>query len=157
MRCSCPWKVKSRFTLPFDIPIFPFLAKNSFLLTLKRKIMTNNTNTTKHYFNFENIVIKGNIGSDISLKTKTKERVEFSVAVNKFNKQKGLSETKWFKIISFEDSVILAIKNNSDYKKGTNVEIHGEVLPAIFKEKAILKIVARQISFNIPAIENKRD
>ena len=151
MRCSSPFNIKSRFTLPFDIKIFPFLAKNSFLLTLKRKIMTNNTK--KHYFNFENIVIKGNIGSDITLKTKTKERIEFSVAVNRFNKQRGSQETKWFKIISFEDVVISAIKNNSDFKKGANVEIHGEVLAEIFKEKAILKIIARQVALNIPVIK----
>jgi hypothetical protein len=113
--------------------------------------MTNNTK--KHCFNFENIIIKGNIGSDIILKTKTKERVEFSIAVNKFNKQRGTKETKWFKIISFEDVVISAIKNNSDFKKGANVEIHGEVLAEIFKQKAILKILARQIILNIPVIE----
>lgn len=111
------------------------------------------TNTKKHYFNFENIVIKGNIGSDVSLKTKTKERIEFSVAVNKLNKSSNTKTTKWFKIIAFNETIVSAIKNNSDYKKGANVEIHGEIQAEIYNNKPILKIIARQIALNIQTIE----
>jgi single-stranded DNA-binding protein len=108
---------------------------------------------TKHYFNFENLIIKGNIGSDVLLKTKTKERIEFSVAVNKFNKVSGKTITKWFSVIVFDDKVISAIKNNSDYKKGANVEIHGEVVADVYRDKPILKLIARQIALNIQVIE----
>ena len=111
------------------------------------------TQANKHQFNFEKIIIKGNIGSDISLKTKNKERVEFSVAVNKWNKITKDTKTKWFNIISFDDTVISAIKNNKDYKKGANVEIHGEVQAEIYKDKPILKIIAKQIAFNVQIIE----
>ena len=111
------------------------------------------TNTKKHYFNFENIVIKGNIGSDVSLKTKTKERIEFSVAVNKLNKSSNTKTTKWFKIIAFNETIVSAIKNNSDYKKGANVEIHGEIQAEIYNNKPILKIIARQVALNIQTIE----
>lgn len=111
------------------------------------------TNTKKHNFNFENITIKGNIGSEISLKTKNKERVEFCVAVNKFGKAKDKKSTKWFKIVAFKEDVVEAIKNNSAYKKGANVEIHGEILAEIYNGKPILKIIARKIALNIQVIE----
>ena len=111
------------------------------------------TNTKKHYFNFENIVIKGNIGSDVLLKTKNKERVEFSVAVNKFNKATGQVNTKWFSVIAFDENVVSSLKNNPDYKKGANVEIHGEVLAEIYRNKPVLKLIARQVALNIQVIE----
>lgn len=38
--------------------------------------------TNKHFYNYELLTIKGNIGSDITLKTKQKERLEFQVAIN---------------------------------------------------------------------------
>jgi hypothetical protein len=111
------------------------------------------TNTKKHYFNFENIIIKGNIGSDVFLKTKIRERVEFSVAVNKLNKLTNSQVTKWFKIIAFDETIVSAIKNNPDYKKGANVEIHGEISAEIYKNKPVLKIIARQVALNIQIIE----
>ena len=111
------------------------------------------TNTKKHYFNFENIVIKGNVGSDVLLKTKTRERVEFSVAVNKFNKSTGKTTTKWFKVIGFNETVVSSLKNNPDFKKGANVEIHGEVIAEIYKDKPVLKLIARQVALNIQVIE----
>ena len=111
------------------------------------------TNTKKHYFNFENITIKGNIGSDILLKTKNKERVEFSVAVNKFNKETKDQTTKWFKIVAFKEDVVGAVKNNSGYKKGANVQVNGKILAEVYKGKPILKIVADQIALNIQVIE----
>ena len=109
----------------------------------------NNSNSNKPHFNFENIVIKGNIGSDVFLKTKARERIEFSLAVNKFNKSTKAKTTKWFKIVVFNDALISTIKNNADYKKGANVEIHGEILAEIYNNKPILKIIARKIALNI--------
>ncbi len=107
--------------------------------------MTNN----KHYFNFESITIKGNIGSDITLKTNTKERLEFLVAVNKYNKQTETKTAKWFKVIVFHDELIVTIKNNTQfYKKGSNVEIQGEIKAEIYKNKPLLKIIARKVSLN---------
>jgi single-stranded DNA-binding protein len=112
------------------------------------------TNTTKkHYSNYENITIKGNIGSDIVFKTKTKERAEFSVAVNSFNKITKTQKTKWFKIIAFDEIIISALKNNSDYKKGANVEIRGTIEADIYKDQVILKIIAKQLAFNVQIIE----
>jgi len=112
---------------------------------------SNNHNSAlnKPQFNFENITIKGNIGSDIFLKTKARERIEFCVAVNKFNKSTNAKTTKWFRIIAFDESVILEVKNNSQYKKGANVEISGEVMAEIYQDKPILKIIARKIAPNI--------
>jgi single-stranded DNA-binding protein len=105
-------------------------------------------NNNKHYFNFESITIKGNIGSDIILKTSTKERIEFLVAVNKYNKQTDTKTAKWFKVIVFYEEIISSIKDNKEYKKGSNVEIQGEIKAEIYKDKPLLKIIARKVSLN---------
>ena len=107
--------------------------------------MTNN----KHFYNYENVIIKGNIGSDITLKTKTNERLEFQVAVNKYNKKTKLKTAKWFKVIVFNDELIVTIKNNTQfYKRGTNVAIEGEIISEVYNNKPILKIIARKVSLN---------
>ena len=63
-----------------------------------------NNNNQKQIFSYESTTIIGNIGSDIVLKTKNKERIEFSVAVNKLlNKQTKETKTKWFNIIVFRN------------------------------------------------------
>ncbi len=105
----------------------------------------------KHTFNFESITIKGNIGSDILLKTKAKERLEFFVAVNKYNKETQKKTAKWFKVVVFDDELIVTIKNNTQfYKRGTNIKVRGEIQAETYKDKTTLKIIARQIGLNIP-------
>ena len=117
--------------------------------------MSNNIN--KHIFNSESITIKGNIGSDILLKTKAKERLEFSVAVNKFNKETNKKTAKWFKIVVFDDELIVTIKNNTQfYKRGTNIKVRGEIQAETYKGKPLLKIIARQIALNTPPREEEK-
>lgn len=112
--------------------------------------------TDKHLYNFESITIKGNIGSDILLKTKSKERLEFFVAVNKFNKQTEEKTAKWFKVVVFDDELIVTIKNNTQfYKKGSNIKIRGEIQAEIYQDKPLLKIIARQVAPNTPPKEEQ--
>ena len=111
---------------------------------------------TKHLYNFESITIKGNIGSDIHLKTKSKERLEFFVAVNKFNKQTEKKTAKWFKVVVFDDELIVTIKNNTQfYKKGVNIKVRCEIQAEIYKDKPLLKIIARQVAPNISPREEQ--
>ena len=113
--------------------------------------MSNNkniNNNNKHFYNYENVIIKGNIGSDVYLKTKNKERIEFQVAVNKYDKRTNTTTPKWFQIIAFNETLISTIKQNPQYKKGTNVEIEGEIRADVYKNKPILKIIARKVSLN---------
>ena len=113
------------------------------------QISKNNAENQKQYFNYESTTIIGNIGSDILLKTKNKERLEFSVAVNKFNKQTKETTAKWFKIIVFEDELIVNIKTSPIfYKKGTNIKVRGEIQATIHNNKPIFQIIAKQISLN---------
>ncbi len=108
----------------------------------------NNINNIKHFYNFESVTIKGNIGSDIYLKTKNKERIEFQVAVNKYDKRTNTATPKWFQVIAFGENLISTIKQNPQYKKGANVSIEGEIRADIHKEKVILKIIASKVSLN---------
>lgn len=113
--------------------------------------MSNNkniNNNNKHFYNYENVIIKGNIGSDVYLKTKNKERIEFQVAVNKYDKRTNTTTPKWFQVIAFNENLISTIKQNPQYKKGTNVEIEGEIRADVYKNKPILKIIARKVSLN---------
>ncbi len=112
--------------------------------------MSNNNinNNNKHFYNYENVIIKGNIGSDVYLKTKIKERIEFQVAVNKCDKRTNTTTPKWFQVIAFNENIISTIKQNPKYKKGTNVEIEGEIRADVYKNKPILKIIARKVSLN---------
>ena len=107
-----------------------------------------NNNNQKHFYNYENVIIKGNIGSDVYLKTKNKERIEFQVAVNKYDKRTNTTTPKWFQVIAFNETLISTIKQNPQYKKGVNVEIEGEIRADIYKDKVILKIIARKVSLN---------
>lgn len=107
-----------------------------------------NNNNQKHFYNYENVTIKGNIGSDVHLKTKNKERIEFQVAVNKYDKRTNTTNPKWFQVIAFNENLISTIKQNPQYKKGTNVEIEGEIRADVYKNKPILKIIARKVSLN---------
>ena len=113
--------------------------------------MSNNkniNNNNKHFYNYENVIIKGNIGSDVYLKTKNKERIEFQVAVNKYDKRTNTTTPKWFQVIAFNENLISTIKQNPQYKKGTNVEVEGEIRADVYKNKPILKIIARKVSLN---------
>jgi single-stranded DNA-binding protein len=106
--------------------------------------------TNKHFYNYELITIKGNIGSDITLKTKQKERLEFQVAVNKYDKKTKITTAKWFKVVVFNQNIVDEIKNNTQtFKKGVNIEIQGEVVAENYKNKPILKIIARKVLLNI--------
>ena len=110
-----------------------------------------------HTFNFESITIKGNIGSDILLKTKAKERLEFFVAVNKFNKETNKKTAKWFKVVVFDEEILTAIKSCPMlYKRGTNIKVRGEIQAETYKDKTTLKIIARQIALNIPPREEEQ-
>jgi single-stranded DNA-binding protein len=107
--------------------------------------------TNKHFYNYELLTIKGNIGSDITLKTKQKERLEFQVAVNKYDKKtKTKTKTaKWFKVVVFNDEILTAIKSCPMlYKRGTNVAIEGEITAEVYNGKSTLKIIARKVSLN---------
>lgn len=115
--------------------------------------------TDNSTFNYENLIIKGNIATDIVSKVKNKERIEFSIAVNKWNSQRNMPITKWFNIIIFEDHIIETIKNNPDYQKGANVEIHGEIMANHHKgkdgkDRIYLKCIAKQIALNIPVVNS---
>ena len=128
--------------------------------------------TNKHFYNYELITIKGNIGSDITLKTKQKERLEFQVAVNKYDKKNNITTAKWFKVVVFNQKLVEEIKNNTQtYKKGVNIEIQGEtagwlsptkgsraklenkelaseIVAENYKGKPVLKIIARKVALN---------
>ena len=120
------------------------------------QISKNNAENQKQYFNYESTTIIGNIGTDISLKTKNKERIEFSVAVNKLiNKQTKETKTKWFNIVVFEDELLVNIKNNTQfYKKGANVKVKGEIKANVYNNKPVFQIIAKKISLN-PSVNNK--
>ena len=81
--------------------------------------MSNNNINNKHFYNFESVTIKGNIGSDVYLKTKNKERIEFQVAVNKYDKRTNTATPKWFQVIAFGENLISTIKQNPQYKMGS--------------------------------------
>ena len=96
----------------------------------------------KHLYNFEYLTVIGNIGSDIKTKTKNKERLEFSVAVNKTNL------TKWFNIVVFNPEIISQIKQDKNFTKGANIRVHGEVSAELYNDKPYLKILAHTVSLN---------
>jgi single-stranded DNA-binding protein len=105
--------------------------------------------TNKHFYNYELLTIKGNIGTDITLKTKQKERLEFQVAVNKYDKKTKTTTAKWFKVVVFNDEILTAIKSCPMlYKRGTNVAIEGEITAEVYNGKSSLKIIARKVSLN---------
>jgi single-stranded DNA-binding protein len=94
--------------------------------------------------NFESITINGYVASDILLKVKTKERLEFFVIVNKQSNGNHSKKAKWFKVVIFDEELVLMVKNNLQfYKKGTNVEIQGEIEFETYKQKPLFKVLAR--------------
>ena len=114
------------------------------------------TYTDNSTFNYENLIIKGNIATDIVSKVKNKERIEFSIAVNKWNSQRNMPITKWFNIVGDyiqDEDVELAsayLSKINAYLQNYQMELAGDQSQYQWYESQYVKVSQSLIAFLEP-------
>lgn len=130
----------------------------------KKPNNNHNHNPSKIPTYYELTTIRGNIVSDVFLKRKNKERLEFRIIVKKSNSQPNqenynqsnqsnyANHSKFFQVVVFNQDLLQHIKEASKYnryRKGVNISIQGEVVAEIQNNRPMIKIIATRIKTNI--------